>query len=81
MLKDDAPRAIEAISMHRRFLSPATAAALHRVAPILLTWPINDERRLQEVLGCGVDGVISDRLEVLSEILRDRDALGEAVQR
>jgi glycerophosphoryl diester phosphodiesterase len=72
---------INALAVHARFLDGETVQALHRVAPILLTWPINDERRLQDVLAYGVDGVISDNVELLAQLVRNRETPAKAAHR
>jgi hypothetical protein len=38
----------------------------------VVTWPINDERWLAKVLTWGVDGVISDSLPLLREVVEGR---------
>ena len=81
VLRDDPAMRIEAFAVHARFLDAETATALHRIAPILLTWPINGQRTLQDVLRYGVDGVISDNVELLAQLVSDRNVLAQGVRR
>jgi len=55
----------DAISIHYRLLDAATVRSLKTQVSMVASWPINDETRLGEVVGWGVDAVITDRLEML----------------
>lgn len=37
-----------------------------------MTWPVNDQAALRDVLSRGVTGVISDEADVLRSVLADR---------
>jgi glycerophosphoryl diester phosphodiesterase len=39
---------------------------LREFGPAIITWPINSEPVLERVVEAGVDGIISDRLSILS---------------
>ena len=45
---------------------------LHRHVDVVMTWPVNDDAALEEVLAIGVSGVISDELRVLSALMSRR---------
>ena len=57
------------VSIHRSLLDPQLVAELHESVEVVMTWPINDVTALDEVVGKGVTGVISDELEILRELL------------
>lgn len=63
---------VHGVSVHRSLLDARTVAALHAHAEVVMTWPVNDRATLDHVLAIGVSGVISDDLEVLSELLARR---------
>lgn len=58
-----------AISIHRRLLSPARVAMLLEHAPTVMSWPVNDRATLARLTSWGVNGVISDRLDLLAEVV------------
>ncbi len=55
----------DGISVQRRLLNAERVEALRRLAPVVMTWPINTRAHLRQVLDWGVNGVISDELELL----------------
>jgi glycerophosphoryl diester phosphodiesterase len=57
------------VSVHRSLLSPALVEELHERVERVLTWPVNDDEALEQVLRAGVSGVISDEREVLRSVL------------
>jgi glycerophosphoryl diester phosphodiesterase len=57
---------IEGVSIHERLLDSAAVTELRRVAGVVMTWPVNDLARATELLGLGVDGLISDRPAAIS---------------
>jgi glycerophosphoryl diester phosphodiesterase len=61
-----------AISIQQRLLDPATVRTLKDVAAHVMTWPINDAARAQELVDWGVDGVITDDIAVVREIVAGR---------
>jgi glycerophosphoryl diester phosphodiesterase len=60
------------VSVHERLLTPVMLAALHDLKATILTWPVNTPARLRELVAGGVDGAISDNLELLRQIVRQR---------
>ncbi len=57
------------VSIHRSLLDAPLVAELHDSVSVVMTWPINDVAALDEVVGKGVTGVISDELDILRELL------------
>ncbi len=65
-----------AISIHQKLLTPEVVATLKGIAHTLVTWPVNDERRLRELASWGVDGFTIDDLGLLAKVVAERDATG-----
>jgi glycerophosphoryl diester phosphodiesterase len=53
------------ISIHERLVTPGTAPMLRDSAAFVMSWPVNSERRIEELLKLGVRGMITDRLELI----------------
>ena len=63
------------VSVHRSLLDPDVAAELHRHVEVVMTWPVNDDAALDDVLtlrGSGSLGVISDETPVLRRLIAER---------
>lgn len=71
-------RRLQGISIHERLLDPATVAELRDVADLVLTWPANAAGRARELVAMGVDGLITDRLELARELVPAATAQGTA---
>jgi len=65
-------RDVEGVSIHQRLLSPGLVPALRRRVPLVMTWPVNTVRRMDELLSWGVTGIISDDPRVLHELVGRR---------
>ncbi|MEX2247634.1 MAG: glycerophosphodiester phosphodiesterase [Dehalococcoidia bacterium] len=61
-----------AISVQRRLLDREVVRGLKERASAVVTWPVNDDATLRQVLGWGVDGVTSDNLELLRRLVAGR---------
>ena len=61
-------RRLQGVSAHERLLSAATVAELRSVADLVLTWPANAAGRARELVEMGVDGLITDRLDLAREL-------------
>jgi glycerophosphoryl diester phosphodiesterase len=61
---------LHAVSIHERLLDLDTVAALHDLAEVVMTWPVNRIERATELLEMGVDGLITDDQERLEKLLR-----------
>jgi glycerophosphoryl diester phosphodiesterase len=62
----------DAISIHYDMLSAEAVASLKEMVSLIATWPINDETRLRNVLAWGADAIISDDLNILRTVARER---------
>ena len=60
--------------MHRKLLTREVAASLLRLTPTLVSWTVNDRETLEQLRARGVSGVISDRLELLRELVQERES-------
>lgn len=60
---------LDGVSIHERLLDEGVVAELRRVADLVLTWPVNAPGRARELLGIGVDGLISDRAEHIGPLV------------
>ncbi len=69
LLRHGRRRRLQGISIHERLLDPATVAELRDVADLVLTWPANAVGRARELVAMGVDGLITDRLELARELI------------
>ena len=54
------------LAVHRDLLDPPLVRRLRMQAEVVMTWPVDDAACLGEVLRLGVDGVISNRPDVLA---------------
>lgn len=57
---------LEGVSIHERLLDADSAAALRAIAKTIMTWPVNRPERARELLGLGVDGLITDDAAAIS---------------
>jgi glycerophosphoryl diester phosphodiesterase len=55
-------------SVRHTALDAAGVAALHRVTDAVVAWTVNDVRRARELRDLGVDGVTTDRPEVMAAL-------------
>ena len=60
------------VSVHRSLLTAPVVAELREQVPLVMTWPVNDEEALEQVLALGVTGVISDEADVLRAVVGER---------
>ena len=59
---------LDGISIHERLLDVRTARELTGMAGVIFTWPVNTVERAQELIACGVEGLISDRPELVHPV-------------
>ena len=57
------------VSIHRRLLDPATARDLRARSALLLSWPVESVAVARELAALGVDGLISQRFELIAGAL------------
>ena len=74
MIRHAGTARIEGVSIHERLLDLASVTELRRVAGVVMTWPVNDVGRATELVRLGVDGLISDRLGVISDLAASETA-------
>lgn len=62
------PRAerLAGVSVHERLIDTDNAARIRTAARLVLAWPVNTASRAQELVSLGVDGLISDRPELIA---------------
>jgi glycerophosphoryl diester phosphodiesterase len=58
-------RALDGVSIHERLLDERAAADLRRLGATVISWPVNNVQRANELARLGVHGMISDRPAVL----------------
>ena len=68
-------RRLQGVSVHERLLNPATVAEIRSVADLVMTWPANAAGRTRELVAMGVDGLITDRLDLVHELDRPAEAM------
>ena len=66
------PPATSGVSVHASLLNEDVVSELRDRVEVVMTWPINDLKRLDSVLSLGVTGIISDNSAVLRELIRRR---------
>lgn len=59
-----------------RVVTPATVAAAHCAGKQVHVWTVNDADAMRELLDLGVDGIVTDRADLLREVLVERGAWG-----
>jgi glycerophosphoryl diester phosphodiesterase len=55
----------------RRIVTPRFIRALHARGILVHVWTVNDERDMRRLLEWGVDGLVSDRPDVLAHVLHE----------
>ena len=60
---------LHGVSIHERLLDSRRVGELRELADVILTWPVNTVERAQELVGYGVDGLISDRPAVVRPVV------------
>lgn len=57
-----------------RVVTPGFVARAHRLGLQVHVWTVNDAADMRRLLDAGVDGILTDRADVLREVLQDRGA-------
>lgn len=60
-----------------RLLTPAFVRAAHRRGQQVHVWTINDRAEMERLIDLGVDGLVSDEIETLRDVLIARNLWGE----
>lgn len=68
----------DAVSIHMKLLTPAIVEDLLRRVSLIMTWPVNREPDLRRLQSWGVNGFISDRLELLQSLIAERARSGNS---
>jgi glycerophosphoryl diester phosphodiesterase len=63
---------VDGVSIHERLLDARVVTDLRAVAGLVLTWPVNAPARARELVGLGVDGLISDRAGLIAPLAAAR---------
>lgn len=58
-----------AVSIDQRLLSPETMRTFTERSVSVVTWTVNTEERMNELLAWGVDGIISDNFDLLRRVV------------
>jgi glycerophosphoryl diester phosphodiesterase len=66
---------VEYVIVHERFITPALIAELHVAGKKIFGWTINKKASMIRLAGLGVDGIVSDKTELLVGILRSSEAV------
>lgn len=53
-------------------VTESLVARLHRLGKHLHVWTIDDAREMRRLLDIGVDGIVTDRIEILRDVLAER---------
>jgi glycerophosphoryl diester phosphodiesterase len=64
---------IDGVSVREDLLSAAWQSWLERRGLLTFVWTVNDERRMNELVTRGVDGLITDRLDMMELLGEGRD--------
>jgi len=70
--------AVQYVIPQHSLVTPELVQEVHEADRILLTWTVNDARRMRLLATWGVDGIISDQTELLVKTLRARATDHEA---
>lgn len=62
----------DAVSIHKRLLTPDVIRSLRQDVSFIMTWPINDEREAEQMWTWGIDGLITDEPERLLRWRREQ---------
>jgi len=63
------------VSIHVGIVSKELIAQFHEVGLKTLSWTVNDRKTLLEHIGIGVDGVVTDRPDLVLSIVKSKEAL------
>lgn len=71
-LKAGRLKAIETVYMHHSFVSRPMLGLIHSRGLKALIWTCNSPLSIKNAARCGADGVISDRIDLLKEVLKEK---------
>ncbi len=64
---------VHGVSVRRSLLTPSLVEELHRGTDLVMTWPVDTPEALADARRLGVDAVISKEMDVLRQVVADRD--------
>ncbi|MEA2247275.1 MAG: Glycerophosphoryl diester phosphodiesterase family [Solirubrobacteraceae bacterium] len=67
---------IDGVSVRDSLLTGPAQAWLQRRGLLTFAWPVNDERRMHERVARGIDGLITDRFDVMQLLGEGREPIG-----
>ncbi len=56
-----------------RVLTPALVRAVHRAGKRVQIWTVDDSETMERLIELGVDGIFTDRIDVLKDVLVSHD--------
>jgi glycerophosphoryl diester phosphodiesterase len=59
---------------HYKLLTPKLIETLHAADKTVITWTVNDPRKMLQAAAMGVDGIISDDTKLLVETFSNKSA-------
>ena len=65
------------VSCFHRLLTPTTVEALKKADSTIFAWTVDSEPRARQLLGWGVDGITSNRLDMLDRLVGPPPSSGE----
>ncbi|TDX30931.1 glycerophosphoryl diester phosphodiesterase [Modicisalibacter xianhensis] len=68
---------IDALGLRHNRVTPESAAVAHRLGYQLHAWTVNSRSEMSRMIDLGVDNIITDRPDVLAEVLAERDTLSD----
>lgn len=69
MLKSGRLKHIEAVQLHHSLVSKEMVGLVHSHGFKALVWTANSPLSIKNAVRCGADGIISDRITLLKEII------------
>jgi glycerophosphoryl diester phosphodiesterase len=64
------------ITLFNRLITPATVRLAHRMDIHIYTWTVDDPREMRRMIGMGVDGITSNRPDLLAGLHDTAVAVG-----
>ena len=61
-------RRLDGVSIHERLVDASNATQLRQLSAVLMSWPVNTVQRARELAALGVDGMITDNLELAAAL-------------
>lgn len=63
---------VDALALRAALVSPSSVSRIRRHDHALHVWTLNDTASMQRMLDLGVDGIITDRPDMLAQVLQER---------